>query len=50
LSAEDFVARCRQAGLLMLAIGGDRVRLVTHLHISDDDVARAIEILTSVLK
>ncbi len=50
LSPEEFAARCKEAGLLLLAIGGNRVRLVTHLHISDEDVARAIEIFQSVLK
>ncbi len=50
LTAQEFVKRCTEAGLLMLAIGGDRVRLVTHLHISDNDVARAKEIFRSILR
>jgi threonine aldolase len=50
LDAQQFVNRCKEAGLLMLAIGGNRVRLVTHLHISDDDVARAEEILRFILR
>ncbi len=49
-SAPEFAERCKEAGLLLLAIGGNRVRLVTHLHISDDDIARAVEIFQSILQ
>jgi len=43
INAQEFVERCREAGVLMIPVGTNKVRLVTHLHISDDAVARAIE-------
>ncbi|NOY77880.1 MAG: low-specificity L-threonine aldolase [Calditrichaeota bacterium] len=49
IRAGDFVNRCREAGVLMIPFGGNKVRLVTHLHISDDDVARAITIFRDIM-
>ncbi len=43
--ASTLVAALKQRGLLVLAIGPDQVRAVTHLHITASDAARAAEIL-----
>jgi threonine aldolase len=43
--ASSFVAALKQRGLLVLAIGPDQVRAVTHLHITQADAERAAEIL-----
>jgi threonine aldolase len=42
-----FVERCHEKGLYMLASGGDRVRAVLHRDVSDEDLERAIHILSS---
>jgi threonine aldolase len=44
-SAQQFVDRLGQQGLLVLAIRSDRIRAVTHLDVTREDVARAAEIL-----
>ncbi len=46
--AADFVARLKDAGLLMLAVSADMVRAVTHLDVGRNDVDRAGAILRSV--
>ncbi|GBD94907.1 L-allo-threonine aldolase [bacterium BMS3Abin05] len=48
ISAPEFVDRCGEAGVLMLAIGTNRVRLVVHLHITDADVERTIAVFKQV--
>jgi len=45
----DFAARAREAGVLVLPFGAQRVRLVTHLDISRDDAAAAADIILEVL-
>ncbi len=49
ISASEFVNRCKDAGVLMISFGGNKIRLVTHLHITDDDVARAIHTFQKIL-
>lgn len=44
-SAADFSARLRRRGLLMNATGPTKIRAVTHLDVTGDHVARALEIL-----
>jgi threonine aldolase len=44
-SAEQFVDRLGQQGLLMLALRSDRIRAVTHMDVTGEDVERAAEIL-----
>ena len=39
------VAAAKAQGVLFSGAGPDRVRLVTHLDVSDDDITRAVEIL-----
>ncbi|MDQ1709548.1 MAG: threonine aldolase, partial [Frankiaceae bacterium] len=48
-SAPAFVARAADAGLRISAIGPHTVRLVTHLDVTDDDTAAAVQILRSLL-
>ena len=45
VSAGELVERCRADGVLASAFGPDRVRLVTHLDIDDDDADRAAAVL-----
>lgn len=40
------VDRCRQRGLLFNAAGSNRIRLVTHLHIDDEAVQKAVSIIS----
>ncbi len=47
-TAAEFCQRLRDAGLLMLAIGPQQVRAVTHLDVDAADAARAGEILAQV--
>jgi threonine aldolase len=42
-TADAWVERMREKGILMLTMGPDRVRMVTHLHITDEDVDRVID-------
>ena len=49
IDAQEFVTRCKNAGVLMIPIGANKVRLVTHLHITDDDVTRVGEIWRKIL-
>jgi len=44
-STEDFVARLRDRGVLTLMAARDKIRLVTHLDVSQADVLRAAEII-----
>ena len=46
--AAEFVWRLKERGLLTLAIGPTRVRVVTHLDVNADDVEQALEIVRSV--
>jgi len=43
-SAEQFVAALRERGVWMFATGPARVRAVTHLDVSRDQIGRAIEV------
>lgn len=47
-TAAEFCVRLAERGLLMLAIGADQVRAVTHLDVGTDDTAKAAEILAEV--
>ncbi len=49
MSADDFVARAAQRGLLGYAIAPTRVRLVFHLDIDDDSLQRAVDITRELL-
>jgi threonine aldolase len=48
--AQGLVARCREEGLLVGAVGPRQVRLVTHHDISRSDAERAASILATVLR
>ena len=47
-TAAEFCTRLRNRGLLMLAIGAQQVRAVTHLDVNEADTTRAAEILAEV--
>ena len=49
LDAATLAAQCRAEGVLVSAVGPQRVRLVTHLDIDDADVDRALTVLTRAL-
>lgn len=48
-TAHELAARLRQRGVLVLAIGPQRIRAVTHLDVDAKDTQRAIEALTAVV-
>jgi threonine aldolase len=47
-TAGEFVWRLKERGLLVLAIGPSRVRMVTHLDVSADDIEPGLNILREV--
>jgi threonine aldolase len=47
-TAAEFCTRLKDAGLLMLAIGAQQIRAVTHLDVDANDTARAGEIIAQV--
>lgn len=49
LSLPDFIAACKQEGLLLSAVGEKTCRAVTHLDVSADDIERAGAIIARVL-
>jgi len=49
-TAAQFCDRLRAAGVWMLPTGPQRIRAVTHLDVSTDDITRASEILAQVTK
>jgi threonine aldolase len=49
LSASDLASRLAGEGVLCHPLGGDSIRMVTHYHIDDDDIARTVEITAKVL-
>ncbi len=50
MAAEEFAARMREQGVLVHAIGPRRIRLVTHLDVSHEDILRASEAMEEVLR
>ncbi|WP_418062775.1 threonine aldolase family protein [Pimelobacter simplex] len=46
--APGFVARAREAGVLIGAVGARTIRLVTHLDVSRDDAERAAKVLAGL--
>jgi threonine aldolase len=48
LSAADFAARLGQAGVRVLAIGAQRLRAVTHLHLTGADIEEALRRVQAV--
>ena len=49
-TAAELAAAAREAGVLVSVIGPRTARLLTHLDVDDDDVARAAEVLTTLLR
>lgn len=49
LSAAEFLSRCSSRGVLAVPVDADRVRMVTHLDVSRDDMDRAADMVASVL-
>ncbi|MBW2091273.1 MAG: low-specificity L-threonine aldolase [Deltaproteobacteria bacterium] len=50
LSAPDLAKRLMSAGVLVLPVGPDQIRAVTHLDVSRADVERALEVIEGTLK
>jgi threonine aldolase len=50
MSAAELSSRLAEEGVLCHPLGGDSIRMVTHYHISDENVARALEITAEVLQ
>jgi len=49
LDSATLAAHCRASGVLVSAVGPRRVRLVTHLDVDDEGIARALDVLRPVL-
>jgi threonine aldolase len=49
MDAADLAARLAVGGVLCHPLGRDSIRMVTHYHISDDDITRTVEITAKVL-
>jgi threonine aldolase len=49
MDAGSLAARLAEKGLLCHPLGGDSVRMVTHYHIGDQDISRAVEITARAL-
>lgn len=49
MAAEELAAKLRQRGVLTHAIGPQRIRLVTHLDVSREDILEAIRVFRKVL-
>jgi threonine aldolase len=49
LSSDEFIFKCSQKGLLLNAMSKDRIRLVTHLDVNEEDVEIASSIIAGVL-
>jgi threonine aldolase len=47
--AQGLVSRCRDAGVLVSAVGSKVVRAVTHLDVSADDARRAAKVIAAAL-
>jgi threonine aldolase len=50
MDAGSLAARLAEEGLLCHPLGGDSIRMVTHYHISDDDIEKAVDITSKVLR
>ena len=48
-SADALVARAREAGLLFNETGASKVRLVTHLDVSQADCEKAVDIFSKLV-
>jgi threonine aldolase len=49
LSSGDFLARCAARGILGVPVDADRIRLVTHLDVSREQIETAADIVMSVV-
>ena len=49
-NAEEFLDKLQESGVLMLEIDPNRIRAVTHLDLTDEDVDQAIDVLRNLLK
>jgi threonine aldolase len=50
MDAGALAARLAEEGLLCHPLGGDSIRMVTHYHIGDEDISKAMEITERVLR
>jgi threonine aldolase len=50
VDASGLAARLAELGLLCHPLGGDSIRMVTHYHIGDQDIVRAIDITARALR
>ena len=48
--AEKFLMKLQENGVLMLEIDPNRIRAVTHLDLTDEDMKKAIDVLSNLLK
>lgn len=49
ITPEQFVQRIEDEGVRMLPVGGQRIRAVTHYHITSEDIDRALDVISRVM-
>ncbi len=49
ITPPELVERLKDQGILIISMGGNKLRIVTHLHITDEDVAYAIRTFREIL-
>lgn len=50
MTPQEFVQRIDAAGVRMLPLGPQRIRAVTHYHITSEDIAQALGVISKVMK
>lgn len=50
MTRQDFVQRIDSAGVRMLPLGPQRIRAVTHYHITSEDIDQALGVISKVMK
>ena len=50
ISSDQLVAALDAKGIRMLPVGSDRIRAVTHYHISSEDIDRSLSVISKVMK
>ena len=48
MSSAEFLEKAKKLGLLMVPFGPNKVRAVTHLNVDDDDIKKAVTIISKI--
>jgi threonine aldolase len=50
MSAAELASRLTEEGVMCYPLGGDSIRMVTHYHISDEDISTVVDITSKMLR